>query len=716
MTRSRPISLEPEPTTRAEPSPSDAPAPIRLWRRFSLRRQMAYGFAIPVLIVLLASFYVASVMGSLREAARNSVESTSAIGMRYALLNLVVDSETGLRGYLISGDPEFLEPYTGGLTALDRLSKALEVTDAPEPAHIRKLRAVETLYKRWRTDFAEPLIALRRVTPVGISRRIEQLIALASSAQTPAQHRAYELTREQLQLDIARQPAGTHGSAVMGLLDRLAPGAAPDAKTLVALKASSLALEADEARITAIIQSKGGKRIVDHIRALVGASLQDEAQEQRQAVENATALDDRARWVARLAPAASLIVGLLIVLALLLDAIRAIGDTTRAAEAVAGGDLEKRVDVAREDELGHLGQAFNRMAGELADDRRRSLALDRFQTLLTTSNSTTELFEVVARMCTESFDGVSGAIYRIAASRNIAERVTCWNWPAGASGGVMQPESCRALRSGQPYLAGRGRLEVPCRHTDELGLPVAISMCLPLAAQGEIMGVLQLCRFGETAMPASERNAATAVFIGEQFSMALANLQLREQLRNQSIRDPLTGLFNRRYLEETMARELARCARNGQSLAIAAIDVDHFKRFNDTYGHEAGDRVLVELAAVMRGSVRTTDIACRYGGEEFVLLMPDSSIDTAVERAHALCEKVRAMRVRVGATELEPATISIGVAVAPRDGDRADLLLRNADMALYRAKAQGRDRVVVHHSLDDTLDDPVSAVLPPAAV
>ena len=387
-----------------------------------------------------------------------------------------------------------------------------------------------------------------------------------------------------------------------------------------------------------------------------------------------------------------------LVLLLLVDAIRAIGATTKAAEAVAGGHLDKRVKVLRRDELGQLGQAFNRMAGELSEDRRRSAALDRYQTLLVTSNTLDELYQVVARICTEMFPLGGGAIYRIAASRNMAEMALSWGWPEGANGRLLEPSECRALRTGQPYFATAGTLELPCRHIERIGVPVSHSLCLPLAAQGETLGILQLCRFSTGGPAVSRRAMDTAALIGEQFAMALANLELREQLRQQSIRDLLTGLFNRRYLEETMERELARSVRNRQPRAVVAIDVDHFKRFNDAHGHEAGDKVLVELAHLLRESVRNTDIACRYGGEEFVLLMPDSPPAIAIERVEALRAQVSALRLQFGAGQHEPVTISIGLAMAPQDGNRADVLLRNADTALYAAKAGGRNRLVVYQA------------------
>jgi diguanylate cyclase (GGDEF)-like protein len=263
--------------------------------------------------------------------------------------------------------------------------------------------------------------------------------------------------------------------------------------------------------------------------------------------------------------------------------------------------------------------------------------------------------------------------------------VASWTWPEAANGRVLEPQECRAIRTGQPDFLSSDSLEIPCRHTEQLGAAVGRSACLPLSAHGEILGILQVCRFDDARGAIPQPIRATT-------------LQLREQLRQQSIRDPLTGLLNRRYLEETMERELARSARNGQPLAVVAIDVDHFKRFNDTHGHEAGDHVLVELARLLRDSVRNTDIACRYGDEEFVLLMPDSPRSVAIERVEALRTQVSALRLQFGASQHEPLTISIGLATAPQDGNRADVLLRNADTALYAAKAGGRNRLVVYQA------------------
>ncbi len=170
--------------------------------------------------------------------------------------------------------------------------------------------------------------------------------------------------------------------------------------------------------------------------------------------------------------------------------------------------------------------------------------------------------------------------------------------------------------------------------------------------------------------------------------------ELQEQLREQANRDPLTGLYNRRYLDSTLERELARCKRDGNPLALILIDIDHFKQVNDTYGHQAGDEILLRLAAMLAGMARAGDVACRYGGEEFLLLMPTMPMASARERAEALRIAFEALEVPFGASKLK-ATVSIGIAAYPGQGTSADELIRSADTALYRAKNLGRNRVEV---------------------
>ena len=171
--------------------------------------------------------------------------------------------------------------------------------------------------------------------------------------------------------------------------------------------------------------------------------------------------------------------------------------------------------------------------------------------------------------------------------------------------------------------------------------------------------------------------------------------RLQAELREQAVRDGLTNLFNRRYLDETLERELARAKREGYPLSLVMIDIDHFKQLNDTYGHQAGDKVLRELAALLWGDIRAEDVPCRYGGEEFLVLLPRMPLDVAHERAEGWRRTFQAARVPFGEFHLE-ATISCGLAAYPEHARSPDELVRCCDEALYAAKHRGRNRCVTY--------------------
>jgi diguanylate cyclase (GGDEF)-like protein len=181
--------------------------------------------------------------------------------------------------------------------------------------------------------------------------------------------------------------------------------------------------------------------------------------------------------------------------------------------------------------------------------------------------------------------------------------------------------------------------------------------------------------------------------VGEHLGLALAKLKLQENLQHLSVRDPLTGLYNRRYMEESLARELRRAERQGKLLGIIMADIDHFKKFNDTLGHDAGDALLREIGALLQRRIRDGDIVCRFGGEEFTIVLQDASQETTLQRAEEIREAAKEMRVQHGQRVLDPVTLSLGVAVFPRNGANRDILMQSADVALYRAKQEGRDRV-----------------------
>ena len=204
--------------------------------------------------------------------------------------------------------------------------------------------------------------------------------------------------------------------------------------------------------------------------------------------------------------------------------------------------------------------------------------------------------------------------------------------------------------------------------------------------------------------------------VGREFDEMAETLQRRDlelkkamqELQEQAITDPLTGLHNARYLRELLPREMLRAKRKGSPLAAIMIDVDHFKRINDSLGHEAGDGVLKELGALLKKSIRGSDIACRYGGEEFAIILADATSEGARRRAEDIRAAVKHLELRHGGKPIGGLTVSLGVALFPYHADQATTLLRKAGEALYQAKSAGRDRVVVSDATAKSRTAPAS--------
>lgn len=302
-----------------------------------------------------------------------------------------------------------------------------------------------------------------------------------------------------------------------------------------------------------------------------------------------------------------------------------------------------------------------------------------------------ESYEVMTQLGPHFFQEQSGAMCLIHASKNIVESQVQWgDAPTLSSSLSFRPEECWSLRRGQPHMYEAGGVHVLCKHITQ---PISghSSLCLPLVAHGELLGIFHLVSRGQ--MPPEIVRRATVV--GEQFSMALANLRLRETLRNQSIRDPLTGLFNRRYTEETLDREIRRAEREQSELSVLMLDVDHFKDFNDRFGHAAGDHVLRSLGGILNAQTRGSDIASRMGGEEFLILLPGSGVMHAQQKAEQLRAALHTLDLQHIGRSVGRVTASIGLATYPIHGMSAETLIQAADDALYRAKHAGRDRVAV---------------------
>ena len=315
-------------------------------------------------------------------------------------------------------------------------------------------------------------------------------------------------------------------------------------------------------------------------------------------------------------------------------------------------------------------------------------ALSRYGSMLQSCVDPGEALQLTVRMLSTLRPGTAGTLYRMRNPQDHAEAALHWGEHRAASTTSMQPGSCWALRRDQAHLSPDAA-QSRCPHVSAVSHPGVATACIPLSAQGTQVGLLYLSDDDDGFLSRIDIIEAAA----EQLSMALSNLSLRERLRLQSIRDPLTGLFNRRYLEESATREIARCERRDCPLSLLMLDIDHFKAFNDVHGHAGGDALLAQFGKLLAEHGRGEDIACRYGGEEFTLILPEAPAEAALERARAICSAVEAMRVQHMGRELPQVTVSIGVATFPAHGNSPEDLLRAADEALYRAKHGGRNRV-----------------------
>lgn len=334
---------------------------------------------------------------------------------------------------------------------------------------------------------------------------------------------------------------------------------------------------------------------------------------------------------------------------------------------------------------------------DLEADKRS--VVNEMSDLLQSSADTREAFSILTRFGARLFPGHSGAFFLYRNSRDALELEARFGDSHAEPLGSFTPEQCWALRRGRTYHSFGRPTDIVCPHVSDSESSRPETLCVPLLAQGEILGVFHLWRERTPVSPSADQEAARAatdetlaVTVGRDGALALANLRLRESLRNQALRDPLTQLHNRRYLEESLPREIHRAASRDHPLALAMLDIDDFKQFNDAYGHDAGDAVLREVGAVLRVSTRAEDLACRYGGEEFVIVFVETSLAVAVERANQIRERLSALNVEHGGRTLGKVTASLGVVAMPET--RGEEMLATADRLLYRAKAEGRDRVV----------------------
>jgi len=383
------------------------------------------------------------------------------------------------------------------------------------------------------------------------------------------------------------------------------------------------------------------------------------------------------------------LVGLLCCINLLMDRWKQTYGETLTDVAIAGHKAAQKQLTASHEQIGHLLEHALRQTADITQ-------ISELGSLLQACASQEEMFRLIPDRLRRLFPGASGSISLLSASKSHAQSVAQWGvCPADQ---IFAPEQCWALRRGCAHAHPGGRSDPRCSHL----LGDGPSVCIPLIANGDTFGTLAIQNddpLSPVSSPDPDSSAFTrrrqlAAAVAEHIALAVANLNLRKALRLQAVRDALTGLYSRRYMQEFLERELHSARRKHRPVAVMMLDLDHFKRYNDNFGHSAGNQALAAVGETLLRCVRAEDVACRYGGEEFALILPECSLRQATVRAAEICKRIREYRGQPDQHAADALTVSIGVAAFDETTDRVDLLLKFADDALYQAKRAGRDRVV----------------------
>lgn len=362
-------------------------------------------------------------------------------------------------------------------------------------------------------------------------------------------------------------------------------------------------------------------------------------------------------------------------------------DVTDTRRAVAA------LNVARAE-----AEKAEKKAAEILEDerarQRETALLALLDEWLQSCKSLTELYHVMTTFMKKVLPGTKGQLFIYSNSRDVLDEACTWNW--GCSQENVAPDSCWALRRGRAYSHDPNELCFVCDHVADAQKDddheTGLYLCVPIVAHGDTVGLLHLEIDADRPNPEVIDAPEFTTRCGEHISMAIANVKLRDELQDQSTRDPLTGLYNRRHFMNALARELSHTAARQGNFALLSVDADKFKVFNDEHGHDAGDVVLEAIAEKMLALDAEGAVVCRIGGEEFSILIPACDRTKANRVAEELCHSISEMRVKYFGGPLPKVTVSAGIAVYPTHGTQAKELIKAADKALYAAKAAGRDQ------------------------
>ncbi|MEH6689996.1 MAG: diguanylate cyclase [Pseudorhizobium pelagicum] len=353
-------------------------------------------------------------------------------------------------------------------------------------------------------------------------------------------------------------------------------------------------------------------------------------------------------------------------------------------------EMNRKIQASEELEV--LAGQLQERQDNLVRERNEVAQLNEASNFLQSCEDMAEISAVMGPFLQKMFPGHAGTIYTTAPSRNRLDLLSAWGEADGDAPQHFAPQQCWGLRRGQVHMHSADDVSPCCEHFC-VDSKFEATLCIPLSAHGETLGLLTLVHDDAARQDKDEDIRRRAEMVARQVGLTLSNIRLRESLRDQSIRDPMTKAYNRRHLEAVVEKEFARAERFKRPLSIAMLDIDHFKRYNDTHGHQAGDAALIAVSQHIQSSLRATDWLFRYGGEEFLILLSEADAADASTRLDAMRASISELGVMIDGVPLPHVTVSCGVAVLIAHGETFDELVAAADEALYEAKKSGRNQV-----------------------
>ncbi|GAB3345136.1 diguanylate cyclase [Chromohalobacter beijerinckii] len=600
----------------------------------SLYARMIIAAIVPFMIMLIGCLALYQASQVEQRTARSVAQALEVIADANHLMRLFMDAETAQRGYALTRDGDYLAPYQRALSTFPRTLRRLQDASNDATQH-RRLEQANQLFRQWIKNVATDSIIKTRN---------------ANAALPP-------------------------------------------------------------------IADKASKRMVDEFRTVMGNFIdtEQEALHTRQADSQGAA--KHAQYIMVWSILLALASALLTWWPLFRRTRHAVSEITQRSRRMVAGDLSQRVALRGRDEFAWMAHAFNAMAARLetlvATEKRTNrelaervnvLVRDRTRDMrarhdlveaLQACRSTQEAQSTLRDQLPTVFaNTLGGTLWCLDAQATAPHRICQW----GEDQGDVDQGECLTLRDG-----GIRDVTLPATHAADVCPHLRTAhrgrhLCIPLKGTEEPVGVLHLHL--ASALDEADNGDPQAEFAlgaAEDMALSLSNVRLREQLEEASIRDALTGLYNRRFLDDTLTRELARAERQSAPLSVLMLDIDHFKPINDDHGHAFGDRALIEVADLLSDNVRRGDIVCRYGGEEFVIIMPGAGLAAARQRGEHLRQEVATLDIDLDDGTPLHLTVSLGLACYPQHGEHAETLLHHADMALYGAKQGGRNRLAIAH-------------------